>query len=112
MSVKVATWTAGILALGWLGTAVAGLVLPSGHPPAAFVFGEGMALASYLIAPVGVGAASLDLWRARRRGTGAPPLAVALLGVNAVSVGGCRLGIVDLVGGHSAVMARAYSRAG
>jgi hypothetical protein len=81
---RVAIWIAGILALGWLGTVTAGLVVPGGHPPAAFVFGEGVALISYLIAPVGVGAASLDLWRARRRGTASPPLAVAMLVVNAL----------------------------
>jgi hypothetical protein len=84
MPTRVATWVAGALALGWLATTAAGLALPGGHPPAAFVFGEGVALASCLIAPIGVGAASLDLWRARRRGTAAPPLAVAMLGVNAL----------------------------
>ena len=41
-----------------------------------------MVLASFLIAPIGVGAASVELWRARRRSTGAPPLATAMLGVN------------------------------
>jgi hypothetical protein len=84
MALRVETWTAGALALGWLGTAAAGLALPSGHPPAAFVVGEGVVLASYLIAPVGIGAASLGLWHARRQGTGAPPLTVAMLGVNAL----------------------------
>ena len=84
MPIKVASWIAGALVLGWLGTAAAGLALPGGHPPAAFVFGEGVALASYLIAPVGVGAALLELWPARRRGTGAPPLALAMLGMNAL----------------------------
>ena len=79
---RVATWTAGVLALGWLGTGAAGLALPRGHPPAAYVFGEGMVLASFLLAPIGVGAASVELWRARRRGTGAPPLAPAMLGLN------------------------------
>ena len=79
---RVAKWTAGVLALGWLGTAAAGLALPGGHPPAAFVCGEGMVLASFVIAPIGVGAASVELWRARRRGTGPPPLATAMLGLN------------------------------
>ena len=81
-SMRVAIWMAGALALGWLGTAAAGLVFPGGHPPAAFVFGEGMVLASFLLAPIGVGAVSVELWRARRRGTGAPPLAMAMLGLN------------------------------
>lgn len=51
-------------------------------PTAAFVVAEGVVLMSYLIAPLGVGAASLDIWRARRRGTRAAPLALAMLGVN------------------------------
>ena len=79
---RVASWTAGALALGWLGTAAAGLALPGGHPPAAFVCGEGMVLASFLIAPIGMGAASVELWRARRRGTEGPPRAAAMLGLN------------------------------
>ena len=79
---RVAKWTAGALALGWLGTAAAGLAFPGGHPPVVFVCGEGMVLASLLIAPIGVGAASVELWRAQRRGTGAPPLATAVLGLN------------------------------
>jgi hypothetical protein len=79
---KVATWTAGALALGWLATAASSLVLPNGHPPAAFVFGEGVVLASFFVAPIGVGAASLDLWRARRRAERAPRLAMSMLGLN------------------------------
>jgi hypothetical protein len=79
---NVATWMAGALTLGWLGTAAAGLALPGGHPPAVFVFGEGMVLASFLIAPIGAGAAGLELWRARRRGRRAPPPAMAMLGLN------------------------------
>jgi hypothetical protein len=79
---RLATWMAGALALGWLATAAAGLVLPGGHPPAAFVFAEGVVLASFLCAPLGAAAASLALWRARRRGTAAPSLAGAMLGAN------------------------------
>jgi len=79
---RVANWTAGALALGWLATAASALVLPRGHPPAAFVFGEGVVLASFFIAPIGVGAASVELWRARRRGESAPRLAVTMLGSN------------------------------
>jgi hypothetical protein len=79
---RVANWMAGALGLGWLATAATSLALPGGHPPAAFVFGEGMVLASFVIAPIGVGAASVELWRARRRGTGPPPLATAMLGLN------------------------------
>lgn len=79
----VAGWTSAALAIGWLGVAVAGLAMPGGHPPAAFVMGEGVVMVSYLIAPLGVGAASLDLWRARHRGVRAPR-AAGLLAVNAL----------------------------
>jgi len=79
---RVATWTAGALGLGWVATAVGALALPGGHPPAAFVIGEGVVLVSFLLAPVGAGAALVDLRRARRRIAAASPRAVVMLGLN------------------------------
>ena len=84
MLVRIATWIAAALALGWLATAVSALVLPGGHPPAWFVLGEGVVLVSYLIAPVGLGAAAIGVWRSRKGSTGAPRRAVAMLAVNAL----------------------------
>lgn len=48
---RVATWTAGALALGWLAVGLGALVYPRGHPPAWFVIGEGVVMASLVIAP-------------------------------------------------------------
>ena len=48
----------------------------------AYFVGGGVVLVSFLIAPVGAGAALADVWRARRQGTGTPRVAVAALGVN------------------------------
>jgi hypothetical protein len=87
---KVAAWTAGALALGWLVTA-GSLAFPGGHPPLTYVVGMGVVLASFVIAPIGAGAALVDLWRARRQNTSTPRLAVAGLALNllflAVAVG-------------------------
>jgi hypothetical protein len=41
-------------------------------------------MVSYLIAPVGIAAASLELWRTKHRGGEAPARTVAPLAVNAV----------------------------
>jgi hypothetical protein len=78
---KVAAWIAGPLGFGWLATAGA-LAFPDGHPPLAYFVGAGVVLMSFLIAPIGAGAALADLWRARRQGTRTPRLAVAALGLN------------------------------
>jgi hypothetical protein len=78
---KVAAWIAGALAFGWLATA-GSLAFPGGHPPLAYFVGAGVVLVSFLIAPIGAGAAVTDLWRARRQGARAPRLAVAGLGLN------------------------------
>ena len=78
---KVAAWIAAALAVGWLATAGA-LAFPGGHPPLAYFVGGGVVLASFLLAPIGAGAALANLWRARRQGTKPPRLAVAALGLN------------------------------
>ena len=78
---KVAAWIAGALAAGWLATAGA-IAFPGGHPPLAYVVGAGVVLVSFVIAPIGALAALTDLWRARRRGTTIPRLAMAALGLN------------------------------
>jgi hypothetical protein len=78
---RVAAWTAGALALGWLASAGA-LGIHGGHPPMAYVVGEGVVLVSFVVAPIGAAAALAELWRARHQGTGAPRLAVAALGLN------------------------------
>jgi len=81
---RVAMWTAGAIALGWLVTVASGAVFPGGHPPTWYVVGAGVVLASFVAAPIGTGAALTDLWRARRAGTGSPPMMWALLGFNLV----------------------------
>lgn len=53
-----------------------------GHPPLAYVWGMGVAPASFLLAPIGTGAALAGLLRARREGTGTSFRSVALLGLN------------------------------
>jgi hypothetical protein len=78
---KVAAWIAGALAFGWLATA-GSLAFPGGHPPLAYFVGASVVLVSFLIAPIGAGAALAHLWRARRQGTRTPRLAVAALGLN------------------------------
>jgi len=79
---RVAVWAAGALALGWLVAAATALAYPGGHPPAWFVAGEGVVMASFVIAPIGVGAALLSLWRARRQGASTPHLTVVALASN------------------------------
>jgi len=79
---KLAVGTAGILAVGWLATALSSAVIPGGHPPMWYVAGAGVVLASFVIAPLGAGAALTALWRARRAGTGGPPLMLAMLSLN------------------------------
>lgn len=78
---RVAAWIAGALALGWLAT-LGSLAFPGGHPPLAYFVGATVVLASFLLAPIGAGAALVELWRARRQGTRAPWLAGATLAVN------------------------------
>jgi hypothetical protein len=78
---KVAVWAAGILAFGWLVTA-ASLAYPGGHPPAWFVLMEGVVIISFVIAPIGAGAAAIAMWRGQRRAAGAPRLAVVTLVMN------------------------------
>ncbi len=79
---KVATWTAGALAFGWLATVAALLFSDEGHPPLWYFLGAGVVLAAFLLAPIGAGAAFAGLWRARSQGTRAPRLTMAALGVN------------------------------
>jgi hypothetical protein len=57
-------------------------VFGRGHPPAAFVVGEGVVMASFVIAPVGAGAAAFNMWRLRRQGIGTPRLVAVALGLN------------------------------
>jgi len=87
---KLAVWTAGAIALGWLLT-VASLLYGEGHPPAYWVVGEGVVLVSYMLAPVGVIAALVALWRRRRSGVGRTPGLLAALSANvlflAVAIG-------------------------
>ena len=79
--VKVSVWIVGALAFGWLATAVA-LAFPGGHPPLAYVVGAGVVLVSFLMAPIGAGAALVAVHRARRQRANVPRLAVAALGLN------------------------------
>jgi hypothetical protein len=81
---KVAVWIAGALALGWLTTAAVAVALPGGHPPWAYYVGGAVVLLSFLMAPIGAGAALVRVWRARRQATRTPRLAVAALGLNAL----------------------------
>jgi hypothetical protein len=78
---KVAVWAAGILAFGWLMTA-ASLAYPGGHPPAWFVLMEGVVMISFVIAPIGAGAAAIAMWRGQHQATGRPRFAVASLAMN------------------------------
>jgi hypothetical protein len=81
---RVATWTAGALALGWLAVAAGALVYPGGHPPAWFVIGEGVVMASLVIAPIGSAAAMFSAWRARRQSIGVPRRTWTALALNLV----------------------------
>jgi hypothetical protein len=78
---KVAAWTAGALALGWLTTA-GSLAFQGGHPPFAYLVGMSVLLATFVLAPIGAGAAMVDLWRARHRKTSASRPPVAGLALN------------------------------
>lgn len=78
---KAAAWIAGALVSGWLAT-VASLAVPGGHPPLWYFVGAGVVLASFLLAPIGAGAALADLWQARRQGTRPQRLTVVALGLN------------------------------
>jgi hypothetical protein len=78
---QVATWTAGAIGIGWLLTA-ASVAFGGGHPPAFFVVGEGVVLVSVVLAPIGVGAALVALWQARRDARPASGRVLALLGCN------------------------------
>ncbi|HET9725450.1 MAG TPA: hypothetical protein VFP28_00950, partial [Gemmatimonadales bacterium] len=66
---KLATWTAGAIAFGWLLTA-ASLLYGEGHPPAWWVMGEGVMLLSFVLAPIGAIAALVALRRGQRSGPG------------------------------------------
>jgi hypothetical protein len=82
MTLRVALWIARGLAVGWLATVVTGLALPGGHPPLVFDFGYAVILASFVLAPIGIGAAGLEVWRARRQATVVPRRTLAILGAN------------------------------
>lgn len=79
---RLAAWSAGALALGWLAMAVSGVVFPGGHPPMWYFVGGCVVLASFVVAPLGAGAALTALWRARRDGASRPPLMLAVLSLN------------------------------
>ena len=96
---RVATWTAGAMVLGWLAVALGALVYPRGHPPAWFVIGEGVVMASLVIAPIGAAAAMLSAWRARRHSTGVPRRTWTALALNLVfllAAVGCWLWLMSL----------------
>ena len=78
----VAVWIAGALTLGWLTTAGAVAFGGKGHPPLWYYLGAGVVLASFLLAPIGTGAALAGLLRARRQGIGASRRPLALFGLN------------------------------
>jgi hypothetical protein len=81
---RVASWSAGALALGWIAVAVGALVYPAGHPPAWFVIGEGVVMASFVVAPIGAAAAMISAWRARRHSTGVSRRTLTALAMNVV----------------------------
>ena len=79
---KVAAWAAGVLAIGWLATA-ASVFYGEGHPPLWFVLMEGAALISFVVAPIGAGAAAIAVWRGWSQGSvGTPRSSVMLLSLN------------------------------
>jgi len=45
----------------WLGTLGAGLALPGGHPPVVFAVGYAVVQASFVLAPIGIGIAGLEV---------------------------------------------------
>jgi hypothetical protein len=81
---KAAAWIAGALALGWLTTAGVAVALPGGHPPWAYYIGSAVVLLSFVMAPIGAGAALVSVWRDRRQAARTPRLALAALGLNAM----------------------------
>jgi hypothetical protein len=81
---KGAAWIAGILAFGWLITAGVAVTMPGGHPPGAYFAGSIVVLLSFVMAPIGAGAALVELRRALRHAARPPRLAVAALGLNAL----------------------------
>lgn len=82
MPLRLAVWVARCLAVGWVGTIVTGLVLPGGHPPLVFPVAYAVIVASLALAPIGIGAASLEVRRARREPLGVPRRTRAVLGAN------------------------------
>lgn len=82
MPLQVAIWIARGLALGWLVTLATGLALPGGHPPLVFAVGYAVVLTSFVLAPIGIGLAGIEAWRARRRTAAVPRRTVAILGAN------------------------------
>ena len=81
-SLRAADWIARALVIGWLGTLVIGLVLPGGHPPLVFLVAYGVIVTSFVLAPIGIVAASVEAWRARRDAAGVPRRTLVILGVN------------------------------
>jgi hypothetical protein len=81
---KPAAWIAAAIAFGWVATVGSGWALPGGHPPTWYFVGAGVVLASFVMAPVGVIAAVIELRRARRRGTKRPAVTVAAMALNAL----------------------------
>jgi len=73
---------ASTLALGWLATATAGVVLPGGHPPAWYVVGAFVVLASFVAAPIGAAAAFVAVRRTRHEKTQESRRASLVLAVN------------------------------
>ena len=82
MTLRMANWIARGLGLGWLGTIVVGFALPGGHPPLVFDFLYAVVVASLALAPIGIAAAGLEAWRARRQATGVPRRTLTILRVN------------------------------
>ena len=79
---QVAIWIARGLAFGWLGIVATGLALPGGHPPLVFAVAYAVVQASLVLAPIGIGLAGIDAWRARRQTAAVPRRTVAILGAN------------------------------
>ena len=70
------------MVLGWLAVALGALVYPRGHPPAWFVIGEGVVMASFVMAPIGLAAAMFSAWHARRHSTEVPRRTWTALALN------------------------------
>src|SRR5262244_2290120 len=79
---SVATWAAVALTVGWLAAGAAELVYGGGHPPAWFVVSEGVVMASFVIAPIGIVAGAINLWRARRGAVTVPRSTATALALN------------------------------